>query len=230
MSSKKNASAVAKAEKALALVNDVGLTQTEAAEANVLLQMFPGIKPAIKELREAEVTLKSRFWSFVEVLRLPVRIDSVAQKEGSIVVPARDRTLSGDEITLALLALGEPKQRVTEWRRIATMDAETYRKCRLGELSKIEALGVARGALLLEEKDGKIEAVKKETEEKPDPAKPLKAKYHKMPKAIQTAILAATEPLRATDDEIPYELEIETADGREMLIRIFVDSKPVSTK
>ena len=213
------------APKTLALVNEQGLTQSELAAAVAIGQAAPAIVAAFADYRRAEGEFASRFWTLAETLRLPV---AKVGPTGSL--PAL--RLNGREVSLLLLSLGEIKQRVTEWKKVVEMDDDTYQKCRLAGFSKVETLGVARGSLAIEGEGEDAEAVpvkKPDTETK----KPTKAKFHKLSKELAQLFHAIIQGdtdspgVKATNDNVPFELEGTLADGRVYALRLFVDSKPV---
>jgi len=215
-----------KAPKTLVLVNEQGLTVEEVKRATMLQSAAQDVVTSFTAYRMAEGEFKSRFWSLAESLRKPV----VLTVGGAVVT----RKLESEEITLLLLNLGEIKQRVTEWKRIAEMDEETYAKCRKGLLSKVETLGVARGSLeLVEGEGGAIEAKSKKSEDKKPAATATEPEYHKLPKNIAGQFHdiitggAAGLGLKAQKDGVPYELKGQRSDGSTYLLRLFVDAAAV---
>jgi len=230
--SKNTSAKVIKATPSLALVNEQGLTVTEATCGANLVKACPSIVAAFEEYRNAENTYSSRFWSLAESLRTPQSVPVLTPKLDGTQTTVTQR-LNGREVTLLLLSLGEVKQRVTEWKRVIEMDDETYLKCRVAGLSKVETLGVARGTLAIEGEGEEAEAVKVHKEPAEPAAKVTEAKSHKFPKQCALLLHGVIEGdpdaigPKATDDEIPYELSGMTADGRVYKVICYVDSKPV---
>jgi len=221
-----------KANTSLALVNEQGLTVAEASCGAGLVKACPAIVKAFDEYRSAENTYSSRFWSLAETLRMPQTVPVLTPKlDGT--QPMLTQRLNGREITLLLLSLGELKQRVTEWKRVVEMDDESYLKCRIAGLSKVETLGVARGTLVIEGEGDEAEVVKVHKEPAKSETKPAEAKFHKFPKQCALLLHGVLEGdgdapgPKATDDEIPYELNGTTADGRVYKVICYMDSKPV---
>jgi len=219
-----------KKEKPLALVNENGLTVGEATLAKSLEQQCPKIAEAFKQYQQAEGEFRSRFWSLAEALRQPQVINGPSG-------PRAAARLTGRQITVLLLSLGEIKQRVTEWKRVVEMDDETYEKCRLAGFSKVETLGIARGSLVItgEGEEAKAEKLASsasgEEGASEAPSKPAEPTFHRIPKGVATiihALITDNHSLKATDDEIPYELKGKTSDGRNYQVTIFVDSVAVS--
>jgi len=220
----------------LTLKNEQGATAVELAEGKKIADKVPGIVAAFADYTDANNVAASKFWTFCDELRKPVggvsavppREENGKQIPGIAEVPAVK--LNGREVTLLMLSLGQIKQRATEYKAIAEMPVKLYEFCRAKAVSKDLSLKAARGSAEVIEVGGEIKEIKApEKKVKTDPVKPVKAKFHKFPKGVQAALLLALEApeLKATNDEIPYETEVELADGREFKVIIFADSKPV---
>lgn len=211
-----------KKSKDLLLVTESGLTQAELQASAIIAAQVPEMVAGFNAYRQAEGEFKARFWELAETLRKPVVLKGPSG-------PLPEHRLNGREVTLLLLGLGEIKQRVTEWKRVVEMDDALFAKCRELALSKIDTLKLARGSAVLDEKTGEVKGLT-DGGKKTDPVTLKVASFHKLKKSIQELLhsMMAENPdaPEATDDDTPYELSGATADGRDYLIRIFVDSIP----
>jgi len=215
--------------KDLVLKNDFGLTSAEMTAANNIASATPDVVKAHKAYRDAEGSFRSQFFELCEQLRKPI---SQLSGKGELMPAMR---MNGREVTLLLLSLGEPKQRVTEFKRIVEMDESLFEKARTLNLTKVQTLAVARGSAEIQEGEEGVEVVPTGRRDGKVKGTPTKAKFHKLPTALKTAIAAAIEGdaenpgLKATNDEVPYELMFTTKDGRKVLFHVFVDQSPVNT-
>jgi len=228
MSAKSKSTKQPKTAKVFALVTESGLTKEEMAAAQRIADCSVEAVRAYEAFKSVENEGVARFWELCDALRTPVvlppHLKGVA---GQDLPPA---AMNGREITLLLLGLGEPKQRVTEWKRICTMPVEQYNQVRKLSLSKVQALGVARGTLKIEGEE--VVSAKPETKT-PERVTPTKAEYHKLSERAKVTLhelIQDAQEIKATNDDVPYQFEGTTVDGRKYVINIFVDQLPVKAQ
>lgn len=231
--------------KSVAMAN--GATELEFQAGCNLARQLPDLVKSYVEFREAENAVRSRFFTLSDMLRKPVELPTT---DGKGKLPAQK--LNGREITLFLLAMGEIKQRATEFKAVAEMKDEDYNAVRTLALSKLETLKVARGTLAIErDASGNPVGVKDpvaalaagagdpateaETGAAPGTATPRAPQFHRVAPdliaAIHGLIDANPDAFKAQADGVPYEFKGATADGREYQFTLFVSAlavKPVN--
>lgn len=230
--------------KALALKSaalENGATENEFNAGCLIAKQLPGAVQAYAEFKAAESSTRSRFFTFMDKLREQVVLKALPGDPRSNDLPPH--RLNGREVQTLMFALGEPKQRVTEFKRVHEMPDELYAAARKLCLSKIETLALARGTKLLEKAaDGepvKLVEAKAATPPSDNPdtgdgskGKPVeKPSYHRFDnhaaEAFHDLVVVFAAVLPATSDSVPYQIKGMTTDGREYVLNLFVDSVPL---
>jgi len=220
----KTKSAKDKKHSVAVVVNDYGLTASEAEQALRIQKSAPDQVAAITDFRESFNRTSGYFWKMVEKLREPV---AVRGHEGKVLPPMR---MNGREIGLLLQSMGFNKVRISEVNRVVEMADDVFDKARKLQLGKDDALAVARGtkAIVGEGEDAEVVAVEREPVE--GSATATTPEYHKAHAAFREAfhalLVAEATTLKAQTDGVPYEFKGELDDGRAYDVRIFVDRKP----
>jgi len=224
--SAKTAKKKAAPSKALELVTENGATAAELAAGVKIAEQLKEVSASWKDYKATEDNARVKFWTFVDNLRKPQVLAGPAG-------PLPAHRLNEREVTLLMLGLGEVKQRATEYKTLVTMDDTAYAAARKLSLSKIDTLRLARGTIEVVEEKGEL-VVKDPKKEPVDRVTPnATPEYHKVPakfKELFHELLVGDKGVKPTDDDIPYEFNGMTADGREYMFRLFVDSVPVSEK
>lgn len=207
------------------VVNHNGLTPQEAEAALRIQKSAPAQVEAIREFQTTFAKAKGYFWSMVDKLRQPV---SVLGPDGKPLPAVR---LNGREITLLLRSEGMVKTRVSEVKAICELDDDNYALALRGQISKEDALKVARGSAVLSLTDGEEPQVEVKTVKREGAAAGTSSndpKYHRASKAFISGVadLMNDVDMKPQPDGLPYEFSGETADGRRYSVRVFVDQKP----
>jgi len=212
----------------LVLRNDNGASEQDLKAGKEILQRKPGLKKAYDDYVSIATKANSKFWHLLDEFRKPVD-----GKSGL--------ALNGAEVTAAMLALGANKVRASEMKALCGLGIGEYEFVRANELSKEDALKIARGSVkLVAGPDGRLMLPAPAEEATPaattgagatqgaqaePPKPPQHHKAHADFIASFADLMALEKAPKATDDELPYEFAGETTDGRRYEVRIFVDTK-----
>lgn len=228
MAKKSKATGGAKAsEKSVTVVvNDLGLTASEASAAIAIKEAAPEQVKAVRAFKEIANKAKGYFWEMVAALREPV---SLKGADGKPLPPMR---LNAREITLMLLSEGMNKVRVSEVNTVVQLADDVFAKAKQLSLSKDDTLRLARGTATITGEGEEMGLVKleKEPAEGATKAKTTAPEYHKANVQFRDAFHAlmtdTKDALQPQADGIPYEWSGETTEGVSYEVRVFVSRKP----
>lgn len=212
----------------LELRNESGLSTSQLATANDLLSKCPELKKVAIEINELEYARAGKYWTLCAMIRntrLPVAAGAV-------------RMLNRREVSIMLLSLGYPKQRITEINRVVEVSQEMWDKMQAEKVAFASALKALRGTAEASVPAAASQELPREEGESDEDyaervkvakAKPINPKTaNALPKKVQDALVkflsahAKSMPIHKD----PYELTYEFAGEKPVRfqVRIFADA------